>query len=196
MSKKNQPRKNAQRPTPQRSSRAQQDNTVQNRAARQNSAPRDSASQNSAARNKQGSAPSEATILVRAPEGVRAAASLLLGLGVAAMVMPLATTWQVMVLIIAIGAGFLVTFSHPYRKKVRAAVESTGRKYKTSVAQIMPLFPLWLALMILPAFQIHSWIAALIVLALAGAYAWVSFPSIDGTRYLAEPGTGQVRDDA
>lgn len=196
MSKKNQPRKNAQRPTPQRSSRAQQDNTAQNRAARQNSAPRDSASQDRAARNKQGSAPSEATILVRAPEGVRAAASLLLGLGVAAMVMPLATTWQVMVLIIAIGAGFLVTFSHPYRKKVRTAVESTGRKYKTSVAQIMPLFPLWLALMILPAFQIHSWIAALIVLALAGAYAWVSFPSIDGTRYLAEPGTGQVRDDA
>ena len=191
MSKKNQSRKNAQRPTPQRSSRAEQ-----NRAARQNSAPRDSASQNSAARNKQGSAPSEATILVRAPEGVRAAASLLLGLGVAAMVMPLATTWQVMVLIIAIGAGFLVTFSHPYRKKVRAAVESTGRKYKTSVAQIMPLFPLWLALMILPAFQIHSWIAALMVLALAGAYAWISFPSIDGTRYLAEPGTGQVRDDA
>lgn len=191
MSKKNQSRKNAQRPTPQRSSRAEQ-----NRAARQNSAPRDSASQNSAARNKQGSAPSEATILVRAPEGVRAAASLLLGLGVAAMVMPLATTWQVMVLIIAIGAGFLVTFSHHYRKKVRAAVESTGRKYKTSVAQIMPLFPLWLALMILPAFQIHSWIAALIVLALAGAYAWISFPSIDGTRYLAEPGTGQVRDDA
>lgn len=191
MSKKNQSRKNAQRPTPQRSSRAEQ-----NRAARQNSAPRDSASQNSAARNKQGSAPSEATILVRAPEGVRAAASLLLGLGVAAMVMPLATTWQVMVLVIAIGAGFLVTFSHPYRKKVRAAVESTGRKYKTSVAQIMPLFPLWLALMILPAFQIHSWIAALIVLALAGAYAWISFPSIDGTRYLAEPGTGQVRDDA
>ena len=191
MSKKNQSRKNAQRPTPQRSSRAEQ-----NRAARQNSAPRDSASQNSAARNKQGSAPSEATILVRAPEGVRAAASLLLGLGVAAMVMPLATTWQVMVLIIATGAGFLVTSSHPYRKKVRAAVESTGRKYKTSVAQIMPLFPLWLALMILPAFQIHSWIAALIVLALAGAYAWISFPSIDGTRYLAEPGTGQVRDDA
>lgn len=191
MSKKNQPRKNAQRPAPQRSPRAEQ-----NRAARQNSAARDSASQNSAPRNKQGSAPSEATILVRAPEGVRAAASLLLGLGVAAMVMPLATTWQVMVLVIAIGAGFLVTFSHPYRKKVRAAVESTGRKYKTSVAQIMPLFPLWLALMILPAFQIHSWIAALIVLALAGAYAWVSFPSIDGTRYLAEPGTGQVRDDA
>lgn len=191
MSKKNQPRKNAQRPAPQRSPRAEQ-----NRAARQNSAARDSASQNSAPRNKQGSAPSEATILVRAPEGVRAAASLLLGLGVAAMVMPLATTWQVMVLVIAIGAGFLVTFSHPYRKKVRAAVESTGRKYKTSVAQIMPLFPLWLALMILPAFQIHSWIAALIVLALAGAYAWISFPSIDGTRYLAEPGTGQVRDDA
>ena len=50
--------------------------------------------------------------------------------------------------------------------------------------------------MILPAFQIHSWVAALIVLALAGAYVWVSFPSIDGTRYLAEPGTGQVRDDA
>ena len=196
MSKKNQPRKNAQRPTPQRSPRAQQDSPAQNRAARQNSAPRDSASQDRAARNKQGSAPSEATILVRAPEGVRAAASLLLGLGVAAMVMPLATTWQVMVLVIAIGAGFLVTFSHPYRKKVRTAVESTGRKYKTSVAQIMPLFPLWLALMILPAFQIHSWIAALIVLALAGAYAWVSFPSIDGTRYLAEPGTGQVRDDA
>lgn len=196
MSKKNQPRKNAQRPTPQRSSRAQQDNTVQNRAARQNSAPRDSASQNSAAQAKQGDAPGEATILVRAPEGVRAVASLLLGLGVAAMVMPLATTWQVMVLVIAIGAGFLVTFSHPYRKKVRAAVESTGRKYKTSVAQIMPLFPLWLALMILPAFQIHSWVAALIVLALAGAYAWASFPSIDGTRYLAEPGTGQVRDDA
>ena len=196
MSKKNQPRKNVQRPTPQRSSRAQQDSPAQNRAARQNSAPRDSASQDRAARNKQGSAPSEATILVRAPEGVRAAASLLLGLGVAAMVMPLATTWQVMVLVIAIGAGFLVTFSHPYRKKVRAAVESTGRKYKTSVAQIMPLFPLWLALMILPAFQIHSWVATLIVLALAGAYAWVSFPSIDGTRYLAEPGTGQIRDGA
>ena len=175
MSKKNQPPKNAQRPTPQRSPRTQQ---------------------SSAARNKQGDAPGEATILVRAPEGVRAVASLLLGLGVAAMVMPLATTWQVMVLVIAIGAGFLVTFSHPYRKKVRAAVESTGRKYKTSVAQIMPLFPLWLALMILPAFQIHSWVATLIVLALAGAYAWVSFPSIDGTRYLAEPGTGQIRDGA
>ena len=60
MSKKNQPRKNAQRPTPQRSPRTQQ---------------------SSAARNKQGDAPGEATILVRAPEGVRAVASLLLGLG-------------------------------------------------------------------------------------------------------------------
>lgn len=127
---------------------------------------------------------------VTTPEIVRAGASVLLGLGVAAMAMPLPILRQVILLVVAVGAAFIFTFSHPYRKWVRRSVELRGGRYKTSFTQILPLFPLWLLLMILPAFQFNSWLVALIVLAISAGYAWFVFPGLDGTRNLdaMEPG--------
>lgn len=122
--------------------------------------------------------------VIQPPLAVRVVGSVLLGLAVATMAMPLSNGIKVILLILAVGGAMMFTFSHPYRRDVRAEVEKRGERYRTSVNQIMPLFPLWLALMILPAFALNSWVIALIVAVIAGGYAWMVYPHIDGTKHI------------
>ena len=119
---------------------------------------------------------------VPTPERVRALGSILVGIGISAMAMPLAITWQVVVMAVAIIGGFTYIFKHPYRRLVKLAVESRGGVYKTTAQQFMPLFPLWLVLMILPVFHITSWPIAFVIMAIVTGYMWFMFPIIDATR--------------
>ena len=127
-----------------------------------------------------------------APTGVRVSCAVLLGIAVAAMAMPLGVGIKIIILIAAAGAGLLFTFNHPYRKEVRAAVEARGERYRTSVAQVMPLFPLWLALMVLPVIHFTSvaaqWGLCAAVLVVAASYAYIVFPQLDGTAHIKPRG--------
>ena len=127
---------------------------------------------------------SSSPAVIQPPLTVRLVGSILLGLAVATMAMPLANGVKVILLILAVGGAMMFTFSHPYRRDVRAEVEKRGERYRTSVNQIMPLFPLWLALLILPAFALNSWLIALLVAIIAGGYAWMVYSQIDGTRHI------------
>ena len=110
--------------------------------------------------------------------------SLFFGLAVGIMIAPLAPGFQAIVLIASVGIALLMTFSHPYRKQVRAEVEKRGERYRTSAAQVMPLFPLWLALMVLPLMSTRSWVLMVIIWVVASAYAWFVYPQIDGTAHI------------
>lgn len=123
------------------------------------------------------------TPIVAAPTSVRAATSVLMGLAVAAMAMPIPNGFKVVGLLICAAAALLVTFSHPYRRRVREAVEQRNEKYTTSWAQFLPLFPLWLALMVLPIVA-GSWVIAAIVFVVAAGYTWLIHPQIDGTAHI------------
>ncbi|WP_462398361.1 hypothetical protein [Corynebacterium falsenii] len=118
------------------------------------------------------------------PTTVRAVGSLFFGLAVGIMIAPLAPGFQAIVLIASVGIALLMTFSHPYRKQVRAEVEKRGERYRTSAAQVMPLFPLWLALMVLPLMSTRSWVLMVIIWVVASAYAWFVYPQIDGTAHI------------
>ncbi|HJC85421.1 MAG TPA: hypothetical protein H9751_07745 [Candidatus Corynebacterium faecigallinarum] len=109
-----------------------------------------------------------------------------MGVGVGALATPLPTGIRVALMVVFLGAGLAWLFSHPYRRDVRAAVEANGQRYTTRVKQIVPLFPVWLALMLLPPFQIDNWAIAVLVWIVAGAYIWQVTPRLDGTRELEE----------
>lgn len=120
----------------------------------------------------------------RVPTVVRAGGTALFSFATAGMAMPLGYGIRAIILVLGVGGALLLTFSHPYRTQVRAAVESRGVAYKTQVAQLLPLFPLWLLLMVLPIFP-ASWLLAAGVAVVAGAYIWVVYPQIDGTKFIA-----------
>lgn len=75
---------------------------------------------------------------ITAPTPVRATTSLLLGLAVAIMAMPIATGIKLIGLLLSVAIALLVTFNHPYRREVRKAVEARNEKYTTSFTQILP----------------------------------------------------------
>lgn len=107
-----------------------------------------------------------------------------MGLAVGIMIAPLAPGFQAIVLIVCAGAACLSIFSHPYRKLVREEVEKRNQRYRTSAAQVLPVFPLWLALMCLPLVQHRAWWLVALVAAVAGAYTWFVFPQLDGTAHI------------
>jgi hypothetical protein len=116
------------------------------------------------------------------PTELRIGAAALFGLGVGALATPLDRTVQAALLIGFLGAGLLWIFSHPYRRDVRKAVESRGHRYTTKFSQLIPLLPLWLALMLVPGFELGNWFAGLGIAVVGAAYSWLIIPFIDGTR--------------
>lgn len=119
------------------------------------------------------------------PPLVRFGASALLGIGVAVLSMDLDRMVQIAVMVAAIGAAFLLTFSHPYRREIRDYLEKKNVTYKPRLSQVLPLFLVWLALMIVPAFGVLPlWGTALVWLVIFGWMYWV-FPHVDGSRALA-----------
>lgn len=127
------------------------------------------------------------------PRPVRAGAAALMGVGVGALATPLPPGIRVALMVVFLGAGLAWLFSHPYRRDIRAAVEANGQRYTTRVKQIVPLFPVWLALMLLPPFQIDNWAIAVLVWIVAGAYIWQVTSRLDGTRELEEIAAAKAR---
>ena len=120
------------------------------------------------------------------PVGLRAGTALLLGLGVGALATPLDRTVQAALLVGFLGAGLLWLFSHPYRADVRKAVESRGHRYSVRFSQLVPLLPLWLALMLVPGLELDNWLTGAGVTVVAAAYSWLVVPVVDGTRNAAQ----------
>ncbi|AKK07962.1 hypothetical protein CTEST_02535 [Corynebacterium testudinoris] len=119
------------------------------------------------------------------PAIVRLGTSFLIGLGVAVLSTQLPRGIQVAVMIVAIAAGLLLMFGHPYRREMKEFLEQHNAVVKPRLTQVMPLFFVWLALMIVPVFApVPVWGTALIWLAIFGWMYWV-FPHVDGSRALA-----------
>ena len=116
---------------------------------------------------------------VTIPPIVRVGGAILLGAAVAITAAPLIPAVQAGGMILLAGAAFLLLFSHPYRRDVRAEYEARGLDYKISVQRMIPLFPDWLALMILPVTggRFLIVIAAFII---ATAYNYLVIPRIAG----------------
>ncbi|WIM72989.1 hypothetical protein QP028_04545 [Corynebacterium suedekumii] len=119
------------------------------------------------------------------PAVVRLGSSLLIGLGVAALSTGFPRGIQVAVMVVAIAAGLLLLFGHPYRREMKEFLEKKNVVAKPRLTQVMPLFFVWLALMIVPVFApMPIWGTALVWLAVFGWMYWV-FPHVDGSRALA-----------
>ncbi|AGP31491.1 hypothetical protein A606_09250 [Corynebacterium terpenotabidum Y-11] len=120
------------------------------------------------------------------PAPLRIGAAALFGLGVGFLATPLDRTLQAVALVLFLGVGLLWIFSHPYRRDVRAAVESRGHRYSTKVSQLVPLLPLWFALMLVPGLALDNWFAGLGIAVVAAGYSWLIIPYIDGTHATAK----------
>lgn len=84
------------------------------------------------------------------PPTVRFISSALIAVAVAVLTTSLAREVQVITLLISAGAAFLVLFSHPYRKEIRTFLEKRNLHYTPKFSQVVPLFFVWLALMLAP----------------------------------------------
>ena len=116
---------------------------------------------------------------------VRVGTSLLLAVGVAVLSTDLSRGIQVGIMVAAIAAGLLLMFGHPYRRAMKEFLEARNAVIRPQLGQIMPLFFVWLALMIVPVFApLPVWGTALVGLAVFG-WMYVVFPHVDGTRALA-----------
>lgn len=119
------------------------------------------------------------------PAAVRFGASALIGLGVAMLSTELSRGGQVIGMVLAIGAACLLIFSHPYRQEIRAYLEERNFSYRPKFGQIMPLFLVWLALMLVPAFAPFPLWGTVLTWLLTFAWMFWVFPHVDGSRALA-----------
>lgn len=119
------------------------------------------------------------------PPAVRLGTSLLLGLGVAVLSTGLPRGIQVAVMVISIAAGLLLIFGHPYRREIKEFLEQRNLTNRPQLSRVMPLFFVWLALMMVPMFApLPIWGTILVWLAVFG-WMYLVFPHVDGTRALA-----------
>ena len=132
---------------------------------------------------------SEYITTVSTPNLVRTIASLLLGGAVGVMGFAIAPLLKVILLIVLAGAGLLFITIHPYRRDVSAAYMNRYGEYRTTVRRLIPLFPDWLALMILPVIPMQGTFLGIIAFVVASVYNYLVFPWIDGTAYTQEPDT-------
>lgn len=119
------------------------------------------------------------------PEIVRFGSSFLIACGVAILTTGLPRGIQVIAMVACVGAGIMLIFSHPYRRDIKDFLEKRNLYYKPKFGQLVPMFLVWLALMLAPILAPAAiWVTVLVFLAI---FAWMLlvFPHIDGTRALA-----------
>lgn len=119
------------------------------------------------------------------PPTVRFISSALIAVAVAVLTTSLAREIQVITLLISAGAAFLVLFSHPYRKEIRTFLEKRNLHYTPKFSQVVPLFFVWLALMLAPLLAPASFWVTAIAFFITFGWIWLTFPHVDGTRALA-----------
>lgn len=86
--------------------------------------------------------------------------------------------------LLAVVAALAVTLCHPYRRELRDFAERHNVTMLPSVGQILPLFLLWLGVMLAPLFALPQWGTALVWLGVFIA-CFLLYPHVDGSRKLA-----------
>ncbi|MCF4005975.1 hypothetical protein L1O03_02130 [Corynebacterium uropygiale] len=122
---------------------------------------------------------------VPTPQSVRVLSSLLIGVGVAVLSTSLARGVQVTVLVVCIGVACLLIFSHPYRREIRSIMESHHVAYRPTISSMLPLFLVWLALMITPIFAPLPLLGTALIWAAISVWMYLVLPHVDGSRALA-----------
>lgn len=119
------------------------------------------------------------------PLVVRLVSSFLFGVAVAVLTTSLARGVQVTIMVACLAVGIMIIFAHPYRREIRTFLEARNLVYMPKVGQIVPLFLVWLALMLAPVLApAVVWVTVVVFLVIFG-WMWLVFPHIDGTRSLA-----------
>ena len=124
------------------------------------------------------------TTPIPTPLWVRLGASLLAGAAVAVGRSRIHFGLALGLSLVFILAACTLVFLHPYRQRMREFAEDHNVSLLPSVAQLLPLMVLWLAIMIAPLIALPAWGSAL-VWALVFVAAFLLFPHVDGSRKLA-----------
>lgn len=119
------------------------------------------------------------------PPTVRFISSALIAVAVAVLTTSLAREIQVIMLLISAGAAFLILFSHPYRKEIRTFLEKRNLHYTPKFSQVVPLFFVWLALMLATLLAPAPFWVTAIAFFITFGWMWLIFLHVDGTRALA-----------
>ncbi|MDK8762435.1 hypothetical protein QP922_01165 [Corynebacterium sp. MSK218] len=124
------------------------------------------------------------TTPIPAPLWVRLGASLLAGAAVAVGTSRIHFGLALGLSLVFILAACTLVFLHPYRQRMREFAEDHNVSLLPSIAQLLPLMVLWLAIMAAPLIALPAWGSALVWALVFGA-AFLLFPHVDGSRRLA-----------
>lgn len=124
------------------------------------------------------------TTPIPTPLWVRLGASLLAGAAVAVGTSRIHFGLALGLSLVLILAACALVFLHPYRQRMREFAEDHNVSMLPSLAQLLPLMVLWLAIMLAPLIALPAWGNALVWTLVFGA-AFLLFPHVDGSRKLA-----------
>lgn len=119
------------------------------------------------------------------PGPVRAGASLLAAVAAAVLTTELPRLWQVLVATVAVVAALALTLTHPYRRRMAEYAERRRVSRVPRVGQVVPLFVVWLAIMLAPLLAPAPWWGTALVFGTVFGWVMLTFPHVDGTRALA-----------
>ena len=124
------------------------------------------------------------TTPIPTPLWVRLGASLLAGAAVAVGTSRIHFGLALGLSLVFILVACTLVFLNPYRQRMREFAEDHNVSLLPSVAQLLPLMVLWLAIMAAPLIALPAWGSALVWALVFGA-AFLLFPHVDGSRKLA-----------
>ncbi|MBC3185967.1 hypothetical protein H7347_05165 [Corynebacterium sp. zg-331] len=119
------------------------------------------------------------------PPVVRLSSSVLGGAAVAVLSTDLPRAIQVPLVLLFLLISLSLPLIHPYRRRMREYRREHRAPWRPQVWQFLPLFALWLAIMLAPLLApAPPWVSALVFLATTG-WLHLTFPHVDGSRALA-----------
>lgn len=121
--------------------------------------------------------PSEVTT----PQNTRITVSVLIGVGVGAMGLPIHPGVRVALLAIFVFAGCLIAARAPYKTVWKEVMLDAYGHQKTPFGQVATLFPAWMIMMILPVIPAYGALTALGGFLLTTIYMYLVFKWFDGT---------------
>lgn len=119
------------------------------------------------------------------PPIVRVGASALTALAVAILTTGLTPGWRLLISVVSLIGALVLTLAHPYRRRLAEYAKKKNVSRVPRIGQVMPLFIVWLVLMLAPLLAPAAWwVTVLLGLAVFG-WMMLSFPHFDGSRVLA-----------